>query len=165
MGKMNAAMKIEELQLSEITPYEKNPRRNDNAVEYVAESIRKFGFKVPLVIDANGVIVTGHTRYKAAQQLGMKTVPCIRATDLTSEQIKAFRLADNKVAEFASWDFELLQGELQELEGLNFDLTNLGFDKPVDADKFFEEIDVSNTVDEPEKKTIKCPHCGEEIEV
>lgn len=162
---MNAAMKIEELQLSEITPYEKNPRRNDNAVEYVAESIRKFGFKVPLVIDANGVIVTGHTRYKAAQQLGMKTVPCIRATDLTSEQIKAFRLADNKVAEFASWDFELLQGELQELEGLNFDLTNLGFDKPVDADKFFEEIDVSNTVDEPEKKTIKCPHCGEEIEV
>ena len=158
-------MKIEEIKLADITPYEENPRKNDNAVEYVAESIKKFGFKVPLVIDANGVIVTGHTRYKAAQQLKLKTVPCIRATDLTPEQIKAFRLADNKVAEFASWDFELLQGELQELEGMNFDLTNLGFDAPVDADKFFEEIDVSNTVDEPEKKTIKCPHCGEEIEV
>lgn len=165
MGQIDSSMKIEELQLSEITPYEKNPRRNDNAVEYVAESIRKFGFKVPLVIDADGVIVTGHTRYKAAQQLGLKTVPCIRATDLTPEQIKAFRLADNKVAEFASWDFELLQGELSELEGLNFDLSSLGFDKPVDADKFFEEMDVSSTVDEPEKKTIKCPHCGEEIEV
>jgi site-specific DNA-methyltransferase (adenine-specific) len=162
---MNAGMKIEEIKLADITPYEKNPRKNDNAVDYVAESIQKFGFKVPLVIDTNGVIVTGHTRYKAAQKLGMKTVPCIRATDLTPEQIKAFRLADNKVAEFASWDFTLLQEELQELEGMNFDLTNLGFDKPADIDDFFEETDVSSVVDEPEKKTIKCPHCGEEIEV
>ncbi|MBO5789654.1 MAG: ParB N-terminal domain-containing protein [Clostridia bacterium] len=158
-------MKIEELSLSEITPYEKNPRRNDNAVEYVAESIRQFGFKVPLVIDENGVIVTGHTRYKAAQQLGLKTVPCIRATDLTPEQIKAFRLADNKVAEFASWDFELLQEELSGLEEIGVDLGSLGFDKPVDADKFFEEMDVSSSVDDKEKKTIKCPHCGEEIEI
>ena len=162
---MNAGMKIEEIKLADITPYEKNPRKNDNAVEYVAESIKKFGFKVPLVIDADGVIVTGHTRFKAAKQLGLKTVPCIRATDLSPEQIKAFRLADNKVAEFASWDFELLQGELQELEGLNVDLSDLGFDKPADIDEFFEEMDVSSTVDEPEKKTIKCPHCGEEIEI
>ena len=165
MGQIDSSMKIEELSLSEITPYEKNPRRNDNAVEYVAESIRQFGFKVPLVIDENGVIVTGHTRYKAAQQLGLKTVPCIRATDLTPEQIKAFRLADNKVAEFASWDFELLQEELSGLEEIGVDLGSLGFDKPVDADKFFEEMDVSSSVDDKEKKTIKCPHCGEEIEI
>ena len=94
-------MNIVKRKLGEVRPYEKNPRRNDDAVQYVAESIRQFGFKVPLVIDHEGVIVAGHTRWKAAKKLGLKTVPCIIADDLTEEQVKAFRLADNKVGEMA----------------------------------------------------------------
>ena len=111
-------MEILTLPLDQITPYDRNPRRNDHAVDAVAASIREFGFKVPLVIDAQGVIVTGHTRYKAAQKLGLATVPCIRADDLTPEQIRAFRLADNKVAELADWDDDLLAGELPSINDL-----------------------------------------------
>ena len=99
---------VQEIKLKDIKPYGKNPRKNDNAVPYVAESIKQFGFKVPIVIDRNGVIVAGHTRYKAAKQLKMKTVPCLVADDLTDEQVRAFRLADNKVAELAEWDIDLL---------------------------------------------------------
>lgn len=134
-------MQIEQLNIDEIKPYDKNPRRNDNAVEKVAESIRAFGFKVPIVIDSDGVIVTGHTRYKAAQELGLEKVPCIRANDLTQNQIKAFRLADNKVAEFSQWDFDLLQIELKELEentDLDFDISAFGF---VDVDRDQNHID------------------------
>ena len=87
-------MKVCDVALKEIKPYERNPRKNRNAVDTVAESIKEFGFKVPLVIDADGVIVCGHTRYLAAKKLKMETVPCIRADDLTPEQIKAFRLAE-----------------------------------------------------------------------
>lgn len=126
---MKTGINIENVSLPDIRPYENNPRQNDNAVEKVAESIRAFGFKVPLVIDADGVIVTGHTRYKAAKQLGLEKVPCIRATDLTPEQVRAFRLADNKVAEFAQWDFDLLQCEIKELkdELPDMDLSAFGF--------------------------------------
>ena len=120
-------MNIVERKLGEVRPYEKNPRRNDDAVKYVAESIRQFGFKVPLVIDHDGVIVAGHTRYKAAKKLGLKTVPCIIADDLTEEQVKAFRLADNKVSEKAEWDFELLAEEMDEL--FNFDMSVFGFEE------------------------------------
>lgn len=93
-------MNIVEMNVSDLVPYGNNPRKNDDAVDKVALSISAFGFKVPIVIDRNNVIVTGHTRLKAAKKLGFKTVPCILADDLTDEQIKAFRLADNKVAEF-----------------------------------------------------------------
>ena len=120
-------MNIVERKLGEVRPYEKNPRRNDDAVQYVAESIRQFGFKVPLVIDHEGVIVAGHTRWKAAKKLGLKTVPCIIADDLTEEQVKAFRLADNKVSEKAEWDFDLLAGELDEL--IDFDMSVFGFEE------------------------------------
>lgn len=120
-------MVIEERKLGELHPYEKNPRKNDEAVKYVAESIKQFGFKVPIVIDREGVIVAGHTRWKAAKKLGLETVPCIVADDLTEEQIKAFRLADNKVAEKAEWDFDLLAGELDEL--FDFDMTVFGFEE------------------------------------
>lgn len=105
-------MQIIEKNIKDLIPYEKNPRRNDEAVKYVAASIKQFGFKVPIVIDTNNVIVAGHTRYKASKKLKLETVPCIIADDLTDQQIKAYRLADNKVAEHAEWDFDLLNGEL-----------------------------------------------------
>lgn len=111
-----------------LTPYINNPRRNDQAVDKVAASIAEFGFKVPIVVDKNNVIVTGHTRYKAAQKLNMDQVPCILADDLTEAQIKAFRLTDNRVAEEAEWDLDMLQVELEGLNDLDFDLSNIGFD-------------------------------------
>lgn len=124
-------MNIIELNVDELIPYENNPRKNDEAVDKVALSISAFGFKVPIVIDAKNVIVTGHTRLKAAKKLGLKTVPCIMADDLTEEQIKAFRLADNKVAEFSDWDEEKL---MQELEALgDIDMSLYGFEFPEDT--------------------------------
>ena len=117
---------IQYKKIKDIKPYEKNPRKNDDAVEYIANSINEFGFKLPIIIDKDGVIVAGHTRYKAAIKLKMKEVPCITADDLSEEQIKAFRLADNKVAEKAEWDLELLNGELENI--LNFDMADFGFD-------------------------------------
>ena len=118
-------MIILEKKLEEIRPYEKNPRYNDEAVGPVAKSIQEFGFKVPIVIDKDGVIVAGHTRYKAAKKLKLETVPCIVAEDLTDEQIKAFRLADNKVGEIATWDEGLLTEELESI--LNIDMKDFGF--------------------------------------
>lgn len=112
--------------ISEIKPYEKNPRKNDDAVKYVAASIKEFGFKVPIIIDRNNTIVAGHTRYKAAKDLGLSEVPCIIADDLTDEQIKAFRLADNKAAEMAGWDFDLLDIELADI--FDIDMSEFGFD-------------------------------------
>ena len=96
-------MKIINKQIKELVPYQNNPRKNDKAVDAVAASIKQFGFKQPIVIDKDNVIVCGHTRYKAAQKLRLKEVPCIMADDLTDDQIKAFRRADNKTAELAEW--------------------------------------------------------------
>lgn len=119
-------MNIIDKKIDDLTPYENNPRKNDGAVSKVAASIREFGFKVPIVIDRNNVIVCGHTRYKAAADLGMTSVPCIVADDLTDDQIKAFRLADNKVSEFAEWDFDKLIEELSDIS--DFDMSEFGFD-------------------------------------
>lgn len=119
-------MEVINRSIDSITPYEKNPRKNDEAVKYVAESIKQFGFKVPIVIDKDGIIVAGHTRYKAAKKLKLEEVPCIVADDLTEEQVKAFRLADNKVAEKAEWDLDLLEEELSGL--MDFDMELFGFD-------------------------------------
>ena len=118
---------IENISIDSIKPYQNNPRNNDDAVDAVAASIKEFGFKVPIVIDANNVIVTGHTRFKAANRLGMKKVPCIRADDLTDEQVKAFRLADNKVSELATWNAEKLNIELEDID---IDMSEFGFDIP-----------------------------------
>ena len=119
-------MQIVEKGIKDIKPYEKNPRKNDSAVDAVANSIREFGFKVPVVIDKDNVIVCGHTRYKAAKKLGLDKVPCVVADDLTDEQIKAYRLADSKVSELAEWDIDLL-GE--ELDGIfDIDMSDFGFD-------------------------------------
>lgn len=154
-------MEIVTKKIEELKPYENNPRFNDDAVEYVANSIKEFGFKVPIIIDKNGVIVAGHTRYKASLELGLKEVPCIVADDLTDEQVKAFRLADNKVAEKSEWDFELLNEELENI--LDIDMSQFDFNKmeDIDIDNFFEETDEK----EKEPKKIQCPHCGEYFEI
>jgi hypothetical protein len=120
-------MKIEQRRIEDITPYDQNPRRNDAAVEAVAQSIRAFGFRQPIVVDEQGVIIVGHTRYKAAQKLGLQKVPVHVARGLSPAQVKAYRLADNKTADLAEWDDTLLTQELAELQKLDFDLNLLGF--------------------------------------
>ena len=102
--KMNIVYK----KVKDLIPYENNPRNNDGAVDYVANSIKEFGFKVPVVVDKDNVVVAGHTRLKACEKLGIEEVPCIVADDLTEDQIKAFRIADNKVSEYSTWDNEKL---------------------------------------------------------
>ena len=151
-------MQIIERKISELKPYANNPRLNDGAVDAVAASIKNFGFKVPIIVDRDGEIIAGHTRLKAAQKLKMKTVPVIIADDLTSEQVKAFRLADNKVGELAGWDFEKLDLELAEID---LDMSQFGFGdneefEPKEAPEDFKEFDE----DIPTK--YKCPKCGYE---
>ena len=123
----NSDVKIVSMNIDLIKPYEKNPRHNDDAVNPVAESIRAYGFKVPIVIDKNNVIITGHTRYRAAKLLGLNTVPVIVADDLTSKEVKAFRIADNKVSDFSIFDNKLLLEELEDLDDLftGFDFSGL----------------------------------------
>ena len=123
--------------INELHPYENNPRKNDSAVEAVAASIKEFGFKVPVIIEKNGTIVAGHTRYKAAKKLKMKEIPCIVADDLSDEQIKAFRLADNKVGELADWDFDLLSDELDGI--FDIDMSEFGFEDSINNDWFERE--------------------------
>jgi len=122
-------MKIINKKIDDLIPYHNNPRINNDAVNYVASSIKEFGFKVPIVIDEFNVIITGHTRLKAAIKLGLTEVPCILADDLTETQIKAFRIADNKTNEFSFWDYHKLDIELAELKDLNFDY-DFGFINP-----------------------------------
>lgn len=152
-------MKTVELTLDKIKPYENNPRNNDGAVDAVAASIEKFGFQQPLVLDKDNVIIVGHTRYKAAIKLGLETVPCVIANNLTEEQCKAYRLADNKVGELAQWDHAALNIEL---EGIDMDMTEFGFLElsDLDVDSFFEDAEPKEAA-EPEEKEIQCPHCGE----
>lgn len=119
-------MEIKRVKLSEIRPYEKNPRRNDSAVDAVAASIKEFGWQQPIVVDKDGVIIAGHTRYKAAKKLKCKEVPVVYADNLTEEQVKAYRLADNKTSELAEWDADLLSEELLDLQ--DFDMGQFGFD-------------------------------------
>ena len=120
-------MEIENVNTSEIVPYEKNPRKNDKAVDIVAKSIKEFGFRVPIILDKDNVIIAGHTRLKAAEKLGITKVPCTRAANLTPEQVRAFRIMDNKSIEYAEWDNDLLKGELNALKDINFDLELTGF--------------------------------------
>ncbi|UDN56672.1 ParB N-terminal domain-containing protein [Clostridioides sp. ES-S-0010-02] len=155
------------LNLEDIKPYENNPRNNEYAVEKVVNSIKEFGFNNPITIDKNNIIVTGHTRYEASKILGLKQVPCMVLEDLTDEEIRAYRLADNKVGEFSDWEFDKLTKELAEIE--NIDMSNLGFNihmfedlGVIDADFILDE-----ELEEKEKKAkiVKCPHCNEEFEV
>lgn len=145
-------MSIEYINIDEIIPYENNPRNNDDAAPYVANSIKEFGFKVPIIIDENNVIVAGHTRLKAAEMLGLESVPCIRADDLTEEQIKAFRLADNKVGEISTWDLSKLNIEL---EGISLPMSDFGFEDINESDIEIDEdgFDFNEEEELPPPKT------------
>lgn len=118
--------KIEQISIDKIKPYENNARNNADAVSGVAASIKKFGFRTPILIDKDSVIIEGHTRRLAAISLGMKTVPCIRATDLTPKQVKALRLVDNKVSELSTWDYDKLDAELEAIANMDGDALDLG---------------------------------------
>ena len=146
-------MDIISKKIDELTPYERNPRKNEAAIDAVAASIKNFGFKVPIVIDQDGVIVAGHTRLAAAKKLGLEEVPCIIADDLSEEQIKAFRLADNKTAELAEWDPDLLEIELKDIESI--DMAEFGFDEPKDLDDNIEDLIEDEAPDVPEEPVAK----------
>lgn len=135
--------------IDEIRPYENNPRVNDGAVGAVAESIREFGFQQPIVVDRDGVIIAGHTRYKAAQKLGMTEVPVVVADNLTDEQVRAYRLADNKTGELAEWDFSALEEELAGIGEL--DMSLFGFDN-------FEEVQDVEPIDQVGSKAAAMEH-------
>lgn len=161
-------MKVKNVPIEEIHEYENNPRRiSEEAISAVSKSIQEFGFKVPVIIDKDNVIVAGHTRIMAARELGLKEVPCVVADDLTPEQIKAFRLADNKTSELSDWDFEKLDLELEELP--DFDMSEFGFvleDETVNPEDFFEvsEPEPSHG-DKSTEQEIICPECGAKIKI
>lgn len=143
-------LNIEYLRTESLIPYENNPRNNDEAVDYVANSIESFGFKVPIIIDKDNVIIAGHTRLKAAQKLGLKEVPCVRADDLNEDQVKALRLADNKVGEIATWDLEKLE---LELDSIDIDMSEFGFDEITEiSDSEIVEDDIPEAPEEPDSK-------------
>lgn len=126
-------MDVVMLNIKEVHPYERNARKNDGAVDYVVNSIQSFGWRVPLLIDQNNVLIAGHTRFKAAKKLGIEMVPCVKVEDLTDEQVKAFRLVDNKTQELSSWDFSKLMGELKGIDA--FDMSLVGFGGLVDDEE------------------------------
>lgn len=140
--------------VSELKLNEKNPRKNDDAVDTVAKSIKEFGFKNPIIIDSNNKVWCGNTRLKASIKLGLDEVPCIIADDLTEQEIRKLALIDNKSSELASWDFDLLGEELVDLDLSGFDL-DWGITEPLE---FEDDEDVE--VSEVEKKLCKCPVCG-----
>ena len=154
-------MEIIYKKLKDLVPYGNNPRDNAGAVAPVAESIKTFGFLIPIVITPEGVIVCGHTRYLAAKQLRRKEVPCVIADDLTEEQIRAYRLADNKTAELAGWDMEKLA---EELSGISMGMEVFGFDMRQEL-----EEDMARDIEQEEKpkeiERVICPRCGKIFEV
>lgn len=157
-------MEVQNLKIDEIKPYENNPRNNDGAVEAVANSIKEFGWQQPIVVDKDMVIIVGHTRYLAAKKLGCDTVPVVVASNLSDEQVRAYRLADNKTGELAEWNTKLLDDELQDI--LDIDMTDFGFDEDIEFDPADE---VDTRIDEPAETTdsteVTCPHCGEVFKI
>ena len=141
-------MNIVNFKVEELIPYINNPRNNTEAVDKVAASIKEFGFKVPIVIDKDNVVVTGHTRLLASKKLGLQEVPCVIADDLSPAQIKAFRIADNKVSEYAQWDEDMLKVELEELEEMNFDLDSVS----IDFSDFDMALDLEDTEEGQEQE-------------
>ncbi|HEV56476.1 MAG TPA: hypothetical protein ENN87_03140 [Phycisphaerales bacterium] len=159
-------MKIEQWNIDRIRPYEKNPRRNDKAVQAVADSIKEFGFRQPIVVDGDGVIVVGHTRYKAALKLGLEKAPVHVAKDLTPQQARAYRLADNRSAEDSQWDIDLLPIELGELRDEGFDLKLVGFTEKELTEylrQFDTDLDEGQADSDEAIETVRCPKCGHEF--
>ena len=150
-------MEIKLISLEKIKPYYNNPRRNEEAIKYVAESIKDFGFKVPITIDKNYTIITGHTRYEASKLLKLDKIPCIIVKDLTEKKIKAFRIADNKVSEFAEWDNEKLEEELKNIKNIKMEIYGFLEEEEINWDNI-EEIGIDN-YEEPEHKMCECPYC------
>jgi DNA modification methylase len=153
-------MKIEIADINSIKPYENNPRKlKDSAIEKVAMSLKEYGFRQPIVVDKNRIIVVGHTRYRASKKLGFKEVPITVADNLTPEQINAYRIADNRTAEESEWDSELLKMEIKDLEAKDFKLDLLGFNEDQLNDMLFEEkqglTDEDEVPEAPEKPISK----------
>ena len=163
--------KIEQWEIDRLIPYARNPRKNDHAVDKIASAIREFGFRVPIVARSNGDVVDGHLRIKAAQKLGIKTVPVLLADDLTDAQVKAFRLSVNKMAELAEWDNELLGLELAELEEMDFDIELTGFSLDEMANIFDDPSfqpgseEDQGQLDQLDPKMVSCPHCYAEFDL
>lgn len=162
----NEEIKVIEVPVDKIKPYWNNPRNNEEAVKYVQQSIKDYKFRNPLILDKEYVIICGHTRREAAIGLGIKKLPCIIADDLTEEQVKAFRLADNKVQEFSSWDFEKLQEELAgitEIDMRDFQFFLFDDDDEIEYD---EEPDTRESEGPISKqKVCTCPKCGRQFEL
>jgi ParB-like chromosome segregation protein Spo0J len=151
-------MKIEEIDIEDIKPYENNPRKNEKAIDIVARSIKEFGFKVPVILNKKNVIVAGHTRILAAKILGMKKVPVIYANDLNEKQIKAFRIMENKSQDYSEWDTELLVKEFKILKEGGFDITLTGFsEEDVDSELKLNEVENDNIFDDRHKVIMLLP--------
>lgn len=161
-------MKIIHVPLSGIHPYENNPRHNEGAVEVVARSMQTFGVQIPLMLDEEHTIICGHTRLKAAQKLGLETLPCIIVSDLPEAKITALRLVDNKVAEATKWDVMQLRSELEAITSI--DMAELFGMVPPSAEELDAAIDELNDTkpkekEEPAPKTCTCEQCGQTFEV
>jgi len=148
-------MKVELLDLKKLVPYARNPRITAHAVDKVAASIKEFGFRQPIVVDSEMVIIAGHTRYQAAQKLGLKKVPVHVADGLSAEQVKAYRIADNRTGEEAQWDNEMLALELADLDNMSFDKAVLGFEAAEleQLQKSLESL-LTDGIDDDEEKPI-----------
>lgn len=161
-------MKIEQMKISDLIPYENNPRDNDDAVEAVANSIKEFGFLVPILIDKGRNIVAGHTRYKAAEELGVKEVPTITLSGLSDEDIRKYRIIDNKTGELSCWDYQLLKEELGCIDEIDMSAFDLEFESPVEEEQ--EDVEITSNLDEGSELDLddfsdeafenECPYCG-----
>lgn len=160
-------MELKKIKLSEIKPYERNARKNDEAVEYVIKSIKQCEYIAPIILDENNVILAGHTRYKALKKLGYKEAECVIKEGLTEEQKKKYRLLDNKTSEFAEWDFDLLEDELTDLDfgdlDIDWGIPNTEFEENNEHLREQEGIDLDEY--ESNKKQVECPSCGFKFEV
>ena len=145
-------MEVRNLKIDEIKPYENNPRNNLDAVDATANSIKEFGWQQPIVVDKDMVIIAGHTRYLAAKKLGCDTVPVVVASNLSDEQVRAYRLADNKTGELAEWDFKLLDTELQDI--LDIDMSDFGFELNISEDEEVKEDDFDEEIPEEPKSKL-----------
>lgn len=152
------------MDINKLIPYARNPRNNDAAVDKVAASIKEFGFQSPIIIDKENVVIAGHTRLLAAKKLGLKEVPILIADKLTPQQVKAYRIADNKTADYSEFDNELLILEIQELIDAEYNIDLTGFDN-VDIELLFKEIEIEEEIKESEfdeniETKYECPKCG-----